>query len=254
MYTRCTGCHTTHPVNASLLAQAGGKYRCGKCQKTGNALESLFDQWPAAGDRPPSAGAMPVLGLSIDLEQAKESRLEPAEAALEGAAGGTQPGPSKIRQWLTGYSWVAIAIILALFIIVEYAAFKEKPFSELPWVNSLMIRVGLREPPANPGFRALDQIQLVSRELKSHPLMADTLQLNATIVNQARWSQPYPDIEVVLLDVAGTRVNRLRFTPSDYLAKGAAGKSRMRSGAFLPLSLDLPDPGRQAVGFELEFR
>ena len=57
MYTRCPACHTVHPVNASLLAQGGGKYRCGKCNKSANALESLFDEWPEPGDKPPGAGS-----------------------------------------------------------------------------------------------------------------------------------------------------------------------------------------------------
>ena len=66
MYTRCKGCHTVHPVNASLLARAGGKFRCGKCNKTGNALEALFDEWPEAGEKPPKTGPIPNLGLAID--------------------------------------------------------------------------------------------------------------------------------------------------------------------------------------------
>ena len=77
MFTRCTACHTVHPVNAALLAQGGGRYRCGKCKQVNDALASLFDEWPAAGDRPPTAGDVPVLGLSIDLEAAARSRREP---------------------------------------------------------------------------------------------------------------------------------------------------------------------------------
>ena len=76
---------TVHPVNAALLAQGSGRYRCGKCNKTSNALEHLFDDWPAAGDKPAGAGDLPVLGLNIDFTKAGRSRLEPAEAALTGA-------------------------------------------------------------------------------------------------------------------------------------------------------------------------
>jgi predicted Zn finger-like uncharacterized protein len=254
VYTRCTGCHTTHPVNASLLARAGGKYRCGKCQKTGNALESLFDQWPGAGERPPASGAIPILGLSIDLEQAKKSRLEPEDAALAGTADDAALQPAKKWGRMARYSWIIIAAVLALVVAFEYAEFQEKPLAEQSWARSVMIRLGLRKPPVKQVFQALDQVHLVSRELKSHPFRADTLQLNATIVNRARLSQPYPDLEVMLIDAGGAEVSLTRFKPSDYLAESAADKPNMMPGAFLPFTLDLPDPGQEAVGFELNFR
>jgi predicted Zn finger-like uncharacterized protein len=250
VYTRCTGCHTTHPVNASLLARGGGKYRCGKCNKVCNALDELFDEWPAAGERPPRAGDLPVLGLSIDLEQARKSRLNPDDGSLTGEP---ELPPTKTRKRLARLSWIFIAVVVVVIISVEYADFQEKPLSGSPFVQSIMTRLGLLDPPAKPVFRDLDKIHLVSRELKSHPFKAGTLQLTATIVNRARRAQPYPELEVLLLDPGGDTVSNIRFTPSDYLSIGMAKNSRMTPGAYLPLVLELPDPGNQAVGFELKY-
>ncbi len=253
MYTRCTGCHTTHAVNASLLAQGGGKYRCGKCRKECNALDALFDEWPGAGDRPPAAGDLPVLGLPIDLERARKSRLNPNEAALTGdedEAFATKPGPGN---GLARIAWIFLAVVIAVIVVFAYMDFEQKSLTDLPFVDSAMTRLGINPPPEKPEFRDLDRVNLVSRELRSHPFKADTLQLNATIVNRAPQSQPYPDLEVILLDSAGNAVRRMRFTPSDYLAEGASRDSGMAPEAFLPLSLDLPDPGNEAVGFELDF-
>jgi hypothetical protein len=103
-------------------------------------------------------------------------------------------------------------------------------------------------------LRDLDSIHLVNRELRSHPIIPGRLRLSATIVNRAQRSQPYPDIEVALLDSAGQVVLRERFTPSDYLAAGSAADGGMTPQAYLPLTLELADPGAQAVGFELQFR
>lgn len=254
MFTRCTGCHTTHPVNASLLARAGGKYRCGKCQKLGNALEALFDQWPDAGARPPEAGDIPVLGLPIDLANARKSRLSPEEAALTGDPDETTAASGRSGGWLMRTAWILLALALVAFTVVEIAKFKEIPLANLPLVEPAMLRLGLKEPPVAPVFRDLEQIQLASRELTSHPFKAGTLQLTATIVNRAPQSQPYPDLEVILLDSNGGKVSQMLFSPGDYLARGKASNSSMTPGAFLPLTLELPDPGNEAVGFELNFR
>lgn len=188
MYTRCPGCHTVHPVNALLLAQELGKYRCGKCKQINNALESLFDEWPDPGDHPPKAGKLPVLGLKLDLEAAKQARLMPGEAS-----------------------------------------------SAAP-------------------LRNLDQLQLLSRDLRSHPTRSDALRLSLTIVNRAPRSQAFPKLEVILLDASGQALISRLFEPEEYLAQGADIDTGMTPEAYLHINLDLADPGRQAVGFELNFR
>lgn len=251
MYTRCTACHTTHPVNASLLARAGGKYRCGKCQKVGNALDALFDQWPGAGEIPPASGDIPILGMSIDLERARESRLEPDGSGLSSDREDHPGGPANSRSRLARYSWILITAGLALVIAFELAEFRDSSLAESRWVTSAMTRLGLREPQV---YQDLDLVQLVNRELRSDPSRPGMLQLRATIVNRAEQAQPFPDLEVVLLDAAGSQVGLARFTPIEYLAENTSGKGGMTPGAFLPLTLAIPDPGSNAVGFELNFR
>ncbi len=241
MFTRCTACHTVHPVNAGLLARGGGKYRCGKCKKLCNALDSLFDEWPAAGDRPPATGELPVLGMPIDLDEARKTRLAPDEATVKNG--------SKLLR----LTWITMALVIAVIITFKLAEFYQAPLLETPFVQSVKSRLGMPDPAAGQPFRDLQQIHLVSRELISHPFQADMLRLSATIVNRAVQTQPYPDLEVILLDASGEPVSKLHFSPKDYLAEGASRDSGMTPQAYLPLVLDLPDPGREAVGFELNF-
>ena len=254
MYTRCPDCHTVHPVNAALLASGAGRYRCGKCNKVSSALESLFDEWPQASAKPPQPGDIPVLGLSLDLEQAAQSRQAPAgdgmgDSDAEGAAA-TGGG----LRWLARTAWIAGAILVLAVATWQWAEFQGEPLLESPDVDKALTRLGLREPPPAKPFRDLDLIHLVNRELISHPYLPDHLRLSATIVNRAAQIQPYPDIEVTLLDVAGQVVLRQRFAPSDFLDPASAPGAGMVPQAYLPLVLDLVDPGVRAVGFELEFR
>jgi predicted Zn finger-like uncharacterized protein len=253
VFTRCTACHTVHPVNASLLAQGGGKYRCGKCKKLCNALDSLFDEWPAAGDRPPATGELPVLGMPIDLDAARKTRLAPDEAALHGDAETDSETPAKAGGKLLRLTWITMALVIAVIVTFKLAEFFGSPLTELQVVQSVKSRLGIQDPAAGLPFRDLQQIHLVSRELTSHPFRAEMLRLSATIVNRAPETQPYPDLEVILLDASGEPMSKLRFSPSDYLAEGASRDSGMTPQAYLPLVLDLPDPGREAVGFELNF-
>jgi len=250
VYTRCKACHTVHPVNASLLARGSGKFRCGKCNKTGDALESLFDEWPGAGEQPAAAGELPVLGISIDLEAAEQARKEPDEAALSGEP---ETGALTSSARLVRLSWITAAIGTLAVSVYLFAEFFEKPLLDQAALQPVLIQLGLREPPVKKPFRDLSQIHLVSRELTSHPARAGMLKLSATIVNRATETQAYPQLEVILLDAAGQPLSSRRFSPSDYLANESPGGSGMTPQAYVALVLDLPDPGAQAVGFELNF-
>jgi len=254
VYTRCPGCHTVHPVNSALLAAGAGSYRCGKCNKLNNALQCLFDDWPAAGAQPPKPGEPPVLGASIDLKGAARARREPDQTQTEPDGTEAEPSPGKASRWLLRTAWIAGAIVILLVTIVQWARFQGEPLLERPSIRSGLVRAGLVSPPPRTPFRDVDRIHLVRRELRSHPSLPGRLRLTATVVNRAAQSQPYPDIDVALLDSAGAVVLRKRFAPSDYLAPDARAGGELAPHAYLPVVLDLEDPGARAVGFELEFR
>lgn len=251
MFTRCPACSTVHPVNAALLAQNNGRYRCGKCNKVSNALVSLFDEWPEAGQKPPRSGDLPELGLSIDFTRAGQTRLNPDEANLTGRE--VEPEqPGRGRFWLRA-AWFIAALVLAGVVTLKLAEFNNVPVVGSMDMNSIMMRLGLKEPPPKQAFRDLGQIQLVSRELAVHPSAPGQLQLSATIVNRAAESQAYPDLEVTLFDATGASLARHRFKPLDYLAPGSSGRRGMSPQAYLQISLAIEDPGSKAVGFEIDF-
>lgn len=245
MFTRCKGCHTVHAVNASLLARDGGNYRCGKCKKTGNALEALFDEWPEASEKPPGTGSMPDLGLEIDLDEAKASR--------SGDDHESQALPANRRSRLARGAWITMGLLVCIAIAFELADFFGKPLLDSQAVQSVATSLGIKDPSPTEPFRDLSQIHLVGRDLRSHPSQNGLLQLTATIVNRADRIQPYPQLEVILFDASGNQVSRELFLPSDYLSEIAVKSSGMTPQAYLPLVLDLADPGIEAVGFELNF-
>lgn len=254
MFTRCPGCSTVHAVNAALLARNGGRYRCGKCNKTCNALDALFDEWPEAGRKPASQGEIPVLGLAIDLEKAGQSRLNPEEAGLIGEAGETpQKRAGRIGRLLLRTAWLIGGLVIGAAIIFKVAEFSGHPIFEPGEFEELMVTAGLKEPPAPEIFRNLEMIHLVSREMAADPTRPGILSLKVTMVNRAARSQPYPGIEVVLFDASGATLSSQEFEPADYLAAGVANGAVMSPHAYLPLTLELEDPGSLAVGFELEF-
>lgn len=252
MFTRCPACSTVHPVNAAMLARGNGRFRCGKCNKVSNALESLFDDWPEAGAKPPKSGELPTLGLNVDLKQAGRTRLNPAEAKLTGEYAGEPEQKPRGRGWLRA-AWIIAVLVVAMVGVAKLAEFNGTPLLGPQDVDRMLIKLGLKQAPPPVAFHDPSLIHLVSRELVSHPTQPDRLRLAVTIVNRAPRNQPYPEIEVVLIDAAGDKLATHRFGPLDYLAPGSHGRLGMSPQAYLPLTLDFEDPGVRAVGFELNF-
>jgi hypothetical protein len=242
-----------HPVNAAILSRGAGKYRCGKCNKIGNALEALFDEWPQASQQGTPPGDIPELGFNLSLDPSDESPAPdeaalPTEPELDEETDSTPGMPRQRLLWLIG------TVGLAGIITLNLLRFFQQPLIEQERPQSTLVRLGLKQAPPEPEFRALDQIALLNRDLKTHPLRPGILVLTATIANLADLRQPYPDVVVTLLDIHNQQLANHLFKPGDYLSHSSELRSGMSPQSRLSFSLELPDPGVGATGFEMQFR
>ncbi len=241
-----------HPINAPLLAQGEGKYRCGKCGKMGNALEALFDQWPDASQKATEPGDLPELGVPLTLDEPADPDITPEEAALLEDSEDEPEDPK--RNPLIRPLWITAAVVFIIVITLNVASVLEIPLLDDPRVDSKLIEMGLKEAPPEPPFRDVEKIELLSREMKAHPSRPGVLLLTATMVNRADRSQAYPEIDVTLLDIRSRILARKLFRPGDYLSRTSELRTGMTPDAYLTFSLELLDPGDQATGFEFQFQ
>ncbi len=252
MFTRCPACHTVHPLNAALLAQGAGKYRCGKCNKISNALDSLFDEWPEPGASAAAKGNVPELGISIDLKAPRDAEFSAKEnpVAEEGAG---DAGPVR-KGMLVRIAWIFAALALLVVTVINVTDVFRQPLQENAALQKSLVKMGIRESVPESPYRDLSKIHLITSEMRSHPGRADALRLSATIINQASRRQAYPVLEVILLDPNGEALASRQFEPFEYLAENADIEAGMTPKAYLSVVLDLADPGNQAVGFEFKIQ
>jgi len=74
-------------------------------------------------------------------------------------------------------------------------------------------------------------------------------QLRAVIRNRAVFAQPYPDLELTLLDYAENPFARRIFRPQDYLFNAQAATSAMRPDATAAISLNIAAPKTNVGGY-----
>lgn len=217
-------------------------------------MEALFDEWPQASQQGTRPGDLPELGLKISLSPAEDSGATATEA--EAAYGpGIEETPKAAGGWpWQRFFWAGAVLALAIIITFNLASFFQQPLPNLSRLQSTLVRLGLKQAPPDPPLRVPDRIELISREMKAHPSRPGVLLLTATIVNRAEHTQPYPGIDVTLLDIRGRQLSRQLFKSADYLTRSSELRDGMGPQAYFTLSLEMPDPGDGAVGFQLQFR
>jgi predicted Zn finger-like uncharacterized protein len=239
VYTRCPECLSAHVVNAELLAHSRGSMRCGRCNRKFDALEQLFDDWPAPEATPPPAGARyrpPILGSKQDLN--------------------APFGPGYIRQRTGGNRrglWMALLVVLSVVTVANAAWVFRDRFKQLTVTRFVMSELGRFDPAREETFSDPEQIHLVSRDLHVHPTRAGILVLSATFVNASDQAQAWPRLEVSLLDMNGEAIARRRFSVADYMPGRGAPDDLLGPQVYVPVLLEFANPDGKAVGFEIRF-
>ena len=102
-------------------------------------------------------------------------------------------------------------------------------------------------------LRNVEQIELVSRNVYSHPNEAEALMITATMENKAIFAQPYPALRISFTNQQEKVIARREFSPNEYLPQGEDANVLMPSGQTVNLILEVVDPGKDAFGYEFHF-
>jgi predicted Zn finger-like uncharacterized protein len=105
-----------------------------------------------------------------------------------------------------------------------------------------------------PTLRDVDRMLAQNLIVRSHPEVANALLVDAIIVNQAPFVQPFPVLELRFTSLGGNLVAGRRFQPAEYLAGELAGASVMAIQTPIHVELAIEDPGDEAVNYFLTFR
>ena len=225
-----------------MLAHAHGKVQCGQCDREFSALSVLFDEWPSGQAHGPAKGkklSSPVIGKTKKTSDKNEKTKDPQSDVAS-------PPTHRIAWGLT-----AVLLVLVTFANIGWT-FRD-PLMKYPEVSQWLKQNGWLQVEREGLLSDPDQIQLISRDMHSHPSRSGILVLSLTFVNLAHRTQIFPALGVTLLDASNQPIAQRRFEPSDYLRSGADTGAGLAADVFLPVLLELGDPGEQAVGFEIKF-
>ncbi len=96
----------------------------------------------------------------------------------------------------------------------------------------------------------IKQIEIIGRDVRTHPTARQALIASTTIINNARFAQPYPLLTLVFSDINGTLLAQRRFMPREYLPRDIDISAGMTPDLPVQIELELADPGKAAVNYE----
>lgn len=261
MYTQCPECLTIYKINAATLAQARGGGRCGHCAASFDMMKRLVDALPdETVQRLPTCndeGALPQLTVPA-LRPTRSSQqsvlFDPDDRPRHHRPSTPAFARSRQRQPTTrNWPWTLGVVVLALCLLAQ-SAYAERALlldntRVRPWLDricdKLHCHLPLRHDPA--------KLELLSRDIRPHPSVPNALIISATLRNDAKFAQAFPDVEITLSDLDENRVAMRRFRPREYLPGSQSLATGLAPGATVALVFEVVDPGKNAVAFEFKF-
>lgn len=244
MNTECPHCRTVFRLGQEQLDAAEGRVRCGQCRQVFDARARLQKELPLAGTPGADPGQQPDLGFG-----------DPPAGTVSGVLLsdlGTTTDVRTRRSRGALAAWAAIDVVLLLALGAQLLFVQRAVFAQEPTLRPLLEPMCELAECALAPLQAVDRIELVHRDVYRHPSRDDALLIDATIVNNAGFAQPYPAFTVGLGDRRGRILSRRSFAPGEYI-DGFTPEARMAPGLPVRVTLELEAPDHPARTFEFDF-
>ncbi|MBD3609133.1 MAG: DUF3426 domain-containing protein [Gammaproteobacteria bacterium] len=242
MYTHCPECNTYFRVSADQLRAAQGKVRCSNCETVFNALDTLDETLPEG-----------QVTANEDASAQQQTTAEPAKKTKTKKAKKTKE-PGKSSAMLKAVAGVIVVLLLTTLLIGQSAiALRDKLAHKYPVVRPhletlclyLDCKIGLQQD--------LEKYTLKHKDIRLHPTMRSAILINANLLNEAEFAQPYPQVELTFSGAQSKVIAQRTFSPQEYLPDTSLIEAGLGPRQSALLVLEVVDPGPEAINFEFEF-
>lgn len=290
MQTQCPHCDTRFRVTENQVNIADGFVRCSVCKEIFNAFEvaEQHDYQPSLLKQESSDNESTVTESNDDTALNDESRddiedLPEIEAVDFNETSATDDSrkdafdffdeevneslphvvPEHYKESYSSNSstlapnllWGAGILLLTATLFVEYTWFNRDQLNQIPQMQAWKEKLCQHIECKNIAVRNPKKIELIARNVYSHPNEKNALMVNLTMKNNADFAQPYPVLQISFSNIRGGNVAARRFSPKEYLPAEIqqSGLQLLESDTNMTFSMEIQDPGKQAMTYEFDF-
>lgn len=182
--------------------------------------------------------------------------IEPAPVAVQATlVAGDAPsflGSTRARTLpAPRWHWLLVAGLALLLLLQSVLADRARLAADAgnrAWLGTLcgVLRCSL------PAWHEPTAFTMTSREIRPLPGQAGVLQVQASIRNDARWAQAWPDLRLSLSDADGRVIGSGVFTPAQYLGENP-GAALLEQGQSARVAFRVQEPAASTVAFTFDF-
>lgn len=261
MYTKCPECHAIFRITTEQLDIADGLVRCGLCDSVFNGKDHLHEDYGQSTTPTPSdlenqeepyeenLSATDTTADYYDQQDDDETLISADKVPTvirDDFGGGILSKPSNPLQ--IGI-WTVGSITLAIFFLGQITYWQNVDVLPQSWVNNFCAVVGCKSDKVQD----LSAIKILNRNIYTHPNVENALMITLSFVSESEISQPFPLLEIALLNIQGEIVAIRRFSPEDYLVNKSLASTLMQFNQPVGARLEVFDPGNTVITYEIEF-
>ncbi|WP_111641210.1 DUF3426 domain-containing protein [Marinimicrobium alkaliphilum] len=145
--------------------------------------------------------------------------------------------------------WPGLCLLAALVLITQIAWLQFHSLSRIEPYRSVYAKICPWLGCSLPDLIDRQQIRAYNLVVRNHPETDNALIVDAILLNQAGFEQPFPDLVLTFSDIQENTLASRRFSPEEYLRGELTGHRLMPRNQPVHLTLELVDPGPEAVNY-----
>lgn len=183
-------------------------------------------------------------------------KLEPKSTPLKDVIASLEPEPLEVDwqepgAWRRRLLWPLLALVALLCLLAQVAWLEFDRLSRVePYRSAYGVLCGVIGCEL-PELLDRSQIQTSNLLVRSHPELADALQVDVILQNNAPFEQTFPVLELTFTNLRSEPVATRRLDPADYLGGELAGRDKMPVRQPIHIALEIADPGSDAVSYHI---
>lgn len=157
----------------------------------------------------------------------------------------------RMRRWYQRKLWSNLVIIMSALLFFQIAYFKFDYFSRVEPYRTAYLFICPVVGCEVPSLVDTSKILATNLIVRNHPSIPSALMVDAILINDAPFEQPFPDLILSFSKLDETPVASRRFTAKEYLAGELAGMRYIPERQPVHITLEISDPGPDAVNYTL---
>lgn len=206
-------------------------------------------------DKEPAAASATALVVAATTQ--KSEGVSDMDSMIERVQSGTSMTPAALPAPKTGRSpWVlrsSLAVLVFLLAALLYGYKERSALFASPSIRPVLIGLCSWLSCEVPALKDVGSFKIVKRAAFSHPSLEEALIVDLAFVNEAKFTQPYPELELQLTDITGRLVVVSKFSPADYLDSWSGDDDELGIAERVNVKLTVEDPGRNVTSFVVRF-